>query len=230
MFNSTPGFGMQILYRPTAKLSMLSNEYWGYDTPGNSSRMRVHSDNSIQVKYYEDSTRTFSKGAFSVTVDAGCENGGGVTCGGGTTAAPGQYFLGFMVYDRMWFHRDKIGLTLGGGAIDNPGRYLVLLPPINGATATSGTPYFTQNPGDQYHAWDTSVTVDFMPSQFLTWRWEFNYRASSVPYFAGAGGVTPPGGNTGLLGSPVTLPSGALWTPDLRKSEARMTLALLVKM
>jgi hypothetical protein len=69
-----------------------------------------------------------------------------------------------------------------------------------------------------------------MPSQFLTWRWEFNYRASSVPYFAGAGGVTPPGGNTGLLGSPVTLPSGALWTPDLRKSEARMTLALLVKM
>src|SRR5258708_36339963 len=33
--------------------------------------------------------------------------------------------------------------TLSGGAIDNPGRYLVLLPPINGATAFSGTPYFT---------------------------------------------------------------------------------------
>ena len=27
------------------------------------------------------------------------------------------------------------GVTLGGGKINNPGRYLVLLPPINGATA-----------------------------------------------------------------------------------------------
>ena len=42
-----------------------------------------------------------------------------------------------MVYDRMWFHKDLFGLTLGNGAITNPGRYLVLLPPINGATATS---------------------------------------------------------------------------------------------
>jgi hypothetical protein len=230
MFNSTPGLGMQVLYRPNSSLSMLSNNYWGYDTPGNSSRMRVHSDNSIQVKYHEDSTQTWSKAAFSVTVDMGCESGGGVTCGSGSTAAPGQYFLGFMVYSRNWFNKDKIGLTIGGGAIDNPGRYLVLLPPVNGATATSGTPYFTANPGDQYHAWDASVTLDYMPSQFLTWRWEFNYRASSVPYFAGAGGVTPPGGNTGSPGSTVNLQSGALWSPDLRKSEARMTLAVLVKM
>jgi hypothetical protein len=51
-------------------------------------------------------------------------------------------------------------LTLGGGQINNPGRYLVLLPPINGATAASGTPYFTENPGDPYKAWDVSGTFD----------------------------------------------------------------------
>ena len=126
----------------------------------------------------------------------------------------------------MWFNKDKYGLTIGGGAIDNPGRYLVLLPPINGATASTGTPYFTANPGDQYHAWDSSITFDIMPSQFLTWRAEFNYRAASVPYFAGPGGVTPPGGNNGAPQSLV--PNN--WMPDLRKSEARVTLAVLVKM
>jgi hypothetical protein len=100
----------------------------------------------------------------------------------------------------------------------------VLLPPINGATAGSGTPYFPENPGDPYTAWDGSVTVDYMPSQFVTFRIEGNHRAASVPYFSGAGGVTPPGGNS--------VPAGSMvdgWTPDLRKSETRMTAALLVK-
>ncbi|HTZ89256.1 MAG TPA: hypothetical protein VMA71_02890 [Alloacidobacterium sp.] len=98
-----------------------------------------------------------------------------------------------MAYHRLWFDRDQFGLTLGGGKINNPGRYRVLLPPINGATAALGTPYFTENPGDQYKAHDTSVTFDWMPRQYITWRWEYNCRAASVPYFFGLGGVTPPG-------------------------------------
>jgi hypothetical protein len=128
------------------------------------------------------------------------------------------------VYNRLWFAHDRYALTIGGGAINNPGRYLVLLPPINGATAASGTPYFTENPGDPYKAWDASVTVDYMPSQFVTFRIEGNYRAANVPYFSGQGGVTPPGWNVLPLGSTV---SG--WAPDLAKSENRMTAAVLVK-
>jgi hypothetical protein len=129
-----------------------------------------------------------------------------------------------MAYHRLWFTKDLLALTVGGGAISNPGRYLVLMPPINGATAASGTPYFTANPGDPFKAWDMSVTFDYMPSQFVTFRSEFNRRAANVPYFSGAGGVTPPGGNVGPAGSLV--PD---WAPDLRKSENRMTIALLVK-
>jgi hypothetical protein len=226
MFNSTPGLGTQILWRPKSTVSFVTNDYWGYDTPGVPSRMRLHSDNSIQVKYFEDSTRAMSKGAFSVTVDLGCESGGGVSCSSGTAVTPGQYFIGFMLYDRMWFAKDKYGLTIGGGAIDNPGRYLVLLPPVNGATASTGTPYFTENPGQQYHAWDSSITFDYMPSQFCTMRFEYNYRAANVPYFAAPGGVTPPGGNTGT--PQVLVPNS--WTPDLRRAENRMTLAMLVKL
>ena len=63
---------------------------------------------------------------------------------------PKQSFLGFMFYNRFWFDHDLFGLTLGGGKINNPGRYLVLLPPINGEsaiTASTNSPYFTENPG-----------------------------------------------------------------------------------
>ena len=29
------------------------------------------------------------------------------------------------------------------------------------------------------------VTADYMPTEFMTFRIEFNHRAASVPYFAG---------------------------------------------
>jgi hypothetical protein len=177
------------------------------------------------VKYYDKPENALSKAAFTFTFDAGCEYGGGVSCGGGSAAAPSQTFLGFMAYNRFWFSKDLYALTVGGGAIDNPGRYLVLMPPINGATAFSGTPYFTVSPGDPFNAWDVQLAVDYMPKQFVTFRGEFNHRAANVPYFGGAGGVTPPGGNAGPAGS---LVPG--WSPDLRKSENRFTPALLVKL
>ena len=224
-FNNAPGIGGQVLWRPTGRVSIVSNNYWGKDALGIPDRKRIHTDDSIQLKYLDSPEGWVSKAAMSLTVDVGCEFGGGVTCHGGDAHTPPQYFLGFMAYNRLWFNHDLFAVTLGGGAINNPGRYLVLLPPINGATAGSGTPYFTENPGDPYRAWDTSLTFDYMPKQFITWRLEFNHRSASVPYFSGSGGVTPPGGNSAPLGS---LISG--WTPDLRKDEDRVTIALLVKL
>jgi Putative beta-barrel porin-2, OmpL-like. bbp2 len=232
-FNNRPGIGMQILWRPNGWLSILGNQYaLGEDALNTPGRIRYHTDDSIQVKYYDNPERLLDKAAFSFTGDMGCEHGGGVSCAGdsvhfvngNSVVWPKQSFLGFMLYNRLWFHKDLFGLTLGGGKINNPGRYLVLLPPINGATAASGTPYFTENPGDPYKAWDASGTWDWMPSQYITFRWEYNHRAANVPYFSGPGGVTPPGGNTGAPGSVV--PG---FFPDLRKSENRLNMAILVK-
>jgi len=225
VFNKRPGGGLQVLWRPNAAVSILSNSYLlGRDTLGTTGRTRFHSDDSIQIKYYEQPTKLLDRAAFSLTLDAGCESGGGVSCFGNTAGGPKQSFLGFMLYNRVWLHHDLFGITLGGGAMNNPGRYLVLTPPINGATAASGTPYFTQNPGDPFNAWDASATFDYMPSQFATFRFEYDHRAANVPYFAGRGGVTPPGGNTGALGSTV-----AGFVPDLRKRENRLNVAVLVK-
>jgi len=235
-FNHAPGVGGQVLWRPNGNLSFVFNNYWGTDTLGNPNRKRVHTDDSLQWKYYDKPEAPISKAAMTFTFDGGCEYGNGVvgsdgvvtgatSCSGGTAASPSQFFLGFMTYQRFWFDKDRYAFTIGGGAIDNPGRYLVLMPPINGATAFSGTPYFTFNPGDPFKAWDMQTTFDFMPSQFITFRAEYNYRHANVPYFTGEGGVTPPGGNTGPPGSFV---EG--WAPDLRNSEKRVTFALLVKL
>ncbi len=217
-FNNPLGFGGQILWRPTGSISIVGNQYYGKDTFGNADRKRVHTDDSFMIKYRDRVRATVSKAAASLTVDAGAESGGGVT-------ASTQYFLGFMAYNRIWLKHDRYAFTLGGGAIRNPGRYLVLLPPINGATALSGTSYFPANPRDPFEAWDLQLTADYMPQAFITFRTEFNHRAASVPYFSGHGGVTPPGGNQGPPGSVV---SG--WLPDLVTNENRLTLAMLIKM
>jgi hypothetical protein len=237
-FNNRPGLGFQILWRPNGWLSVLGNQYMlGEDALNTPGRVRYHTDDSIQIKYYDQPENLLSKAAFSLTGDMGCEHGGGVSCAGNSAKGPKQSFLGYMFYNRLWFDHDKYGLTIGGGQINNPGRYLVLLPPINGATATSGTPYFTENPGDPYKAWDVSGTFDWMPSQYITFRWEYNHRAANVPYFSGSGGVTPPGGNTGTPGGLVCLSGfttcdgspANTWFPDLRKTENRATIAILVK-
>jgi hypothetical protein len=44
---------------------------------------------------------------------------------------------------------------------------------------------------------DGTITLDYMPSQFITFTLEEGYRYSDVPYWSGRGGITPPGGNNG---------------------------------
>jgi hypothetical protein len=248
-FNGHPGLGGQILYRPHEWLSLVFNNYGlGTDTLGNPNRSRIHTDDSIQVRYYNKPEKVsgLDKMAFSFTGDLGCEYGGGVTCHGGA-GGPKQAFLGWMAYNRWWFGEDRYAITLGGGMLNNPGRYLTLLPPINGADAVSGSPYFTENPGDKFHAYDLTTTFDWMPRQYVTWRFETGYRHSDVPYWTGRGGVTPPGGNngspadyacsTGVSSGQTTLaaaqaacggPNG-VWFPDLRRSQFVATIAVMVK-
>jgi hypothetical protein len=216
-FNQEPGLGLQLLWRPTGSLSLLGNQYYGADTLDTPDRHRIHTDDSIMVKYSDKGGKGLSQAAASLTVDAGCETGGGTN--------PGMsHFIGLMAYNRFWFNDNHYGLTFGGGAIQNPGRYLVLLPPINGATAGSGSAYFSENPGDPFWAWDTQITGDYMPNRNLTFRVEYNFRYASVPYFAGSGGMTPTLGNTG---TPNTAVPG--FTPDLSKTENRLSVAMMIR-
>jgi hypothetical protein len=252
--NHRPGLGGQIKWTPKPWINVISNNYGlGRDDLFIPDRRRIHTDNSLEIKYFDRPERTLDKMAFSLTADAGCEYGGGVSCYGDKAGGPKQSFLGYMFYNRFWFHNDLFGLTLGGGKINNPGRYLVLLPPINGEsaiTASTNSPYFTENPGDPFKAWDTSITFDYMPKQYITFRREYDYRHANVPYWTGRGGITPPGGNTGtptdyvcnngvssgeeLLGPATTFCTSApqnssVWFPDLRRDENFIDMSILVK-
>jgi hypothetical protein len=172
----------------------------GTDTLGVPGESRIHTDDSMELRYYNQPENLgLDKLAFTLTGDLGCEYGGTgsvqVSCHNNKDGHPKQSFAGWMLYNRAWFHKDLFAMTIGGGAMDNPGRYLTLLQPINGATAVSGSPYFPEVPGTPYKAWDSTITFDYMPSQFITFRFETGYRYASVPYFSGREGITPPGGN-----------------------------------
>jgi hypothetical protein len=244
--NSRKGLGGQIKWTPFPWLNIISNEYGlGHDDLYTPHRARIHTDNSIEVKYYDKPSKAIDKMALSFTGDLGCEFGGGVSCYTDKSGGPKQSFIGFMLYDRTWFYHDIYGFTLGGGMINNPGRYLVLIPPINGETAASAalnSPYFTFNPGDPFKAWDVSGTFDYMPRQWLTFRFEGDFRHANVPYWAGHNGLTPPPGtNNGVPteyscmdGTPSLTATGCgndggLWTPNLRKREFLVDIDLLVK-
>ena len=278
-YNGHGGLGGQILWRPKPYLDFVWNNYgMGEDDAGYPGRSRVHADYSAQVKYYDQPKAFFDKAAFTITGDAGCEYGGGpavgyydphgfspemgtadtytggVNCHNSKNGRPKQMFIGTMAYARFWFKKDIYAVTLGGGLMNNPGRYLTLLPPINGATAITGTPYYTENAGDRAQMHDGTITFDYIPSQFITFRLESGYRYSDTPYWTGRGGITPPGGNNGNpahyqcasggdsgygYGNTVAAaqacagvganPATALWWPDLRTNQTVSTIAIMVR-
>jgi hypothetical protein len=232
-FNNAPGLGFQLLWRPTEWFQVLSNNYEGYDTKDAPDRLRVHTDNSVEVRYYNHPKNFFQRAAFSITQDVGEETGDGVS---GFHSGPNtfaQFFVSGMIYHRLWMDNDHIGWTIGGGYIHNPGQYLVLAPngfanplPIT-YTDSTGAHTYTANgtfgsPGSQFTGWDISTTIDWMPNELLTWRLEFVHRESSIPYFAGPGGVTSP---DGYVGTPLT-PN---WAPNLVRAESRIIGAFLVR-
>lgn len=212
---------------------------------------RIHEDDSVLVKYYDahgQNGRGISRMAFSLTADIGCEYGGGVSCTGGPNK---ESFIGAMLYNRIWWDNNRYALTIGGGAYNNPGRYLALTPPINGATAATGTSYFSQSPGMKLFQWDTQINFQYMPSDWITWWTEATFRHSNVPYWTGARGITAPGalpsGSGAASGNVNGVPGGlvcndgtaanasacandgGVWQPDLRTREIVFGAGVMVR-
>jgi len=266
-FNSRPGVGGQIEWIPNDSFKLVLNSYAvgqdnlatgsGYPANGGNPNApigqpnpggtyvnyanvtRVHEDDSVLWKYYDNAAAGsgITKKALSFTWDLGCEYGGGVHCSHGPNK---ESFFGMMLYDRTWFDHNLYAVTLGGGFMNNPGRYLALVPPINGASAVSGTPYFTANPGQKLYQWDAQLNFQYMPKDWITWWTEVTFRHSDVPYWSGTGGVTPPAGNNGspasfacnngsAMGADNCASEGGIWYPDLRSREVIWGAGVMVK-
>ncbi len=245
-YNGHLGLGGQLLWEPKEWFRFVGNQYgFGEDNLGLPHTQRIHTDDSIEVRYYNKPENSgIDKMAFSITGDAGCQYGGGITCHGGPNKSS---FLGWMGYQRFWWDKDIFAVTIGGGQMNNAGRYLTLLPPIDGAWAAVGSAYFPELPGSTAKMYDGTLTLQYMPRQYITWWAELGYRHSNVPYFSGRGGITPPGGNNGLpqyftcmngtsagtaaLAAAQAACGGAnnVWFPDLRESTSSLGFGVMVK-
>jgi len=213
-WNKQIGIGSSTYWRPNENLQFVANFYLaGHDMRNNADVLRFHHDHSIVGRYYKSkSGRGISQAAISINNHYGFQTG---NLGDGTkVSSKDNYMLGTSIANRIWFAKNKLAITLRGDYVTNPGAYLAFSPsPVaandfNDALAV----------GDDLELIQGTVTFDIMPSDRFTFRLEYGYRDSNMPYFAGPGGTTSP---DGYPDTPTTN-----WRPDLVKSEGRFTAAV----
>lgn len=207
-WNSALGIGSSNYYRPTENLQLVANFYYGKDSR-NIDRIRFHHDNSIVARYFKNKdSKGISQAAFSLNTHYGFQSGAGVS-------ASDQYMAGTSLANRIWFNQNKLALTLRGDVITNPGTYLAFSPsPVANNDFNDA---MANDPKQQLNIGQFTATFDIMPNDFVTFRVEYGFRNSNVPYFAGRGGTTSP---DGWIDTPVNT-----WRPDLQKAEHRLTFA-----
>ncbi len=229
-YSNSPGVGNSNYYRPNENLQLVANFYLGRDTQnpdsnGNQSdRLRFHHDNSIVYRYYNNiANKGLSQAAFSINSHYGFQSNDAAD---DQVKASQNFMLGTSVASRLWFMENKIGITLRGD-------YLTNQSVVNGINTS---PYLTFNPaaaGSVPNGFDTAIadgkklrlgqltaTLDIMPNEFVTFRLEYGYRLSSIPYFTGRGGTTSP---SGWVNGPV---GDNPWAAALLTEEQRITAAV----
>jgi len=207
-WNQSLGLGSSTYWRPNEDLQVVANFYINGKDSRNSDAARFHHDNSAVYRYFKNKQGNgISQAAFSLNSHYGFQSGDGVE-------AKDNYLLGTSLANRVWFAKNKLALTLRGDVLTNPGAYLAFSPsPVadndfNDALAA----------GKDLKMFQGTATFDVMPNDFVTFRIEYGYRSSNIPYFAGPGGTTSP---DGWIDTPTDN-----WRPDLRKSENRVTFAV----
>jgi hypothetical protein len=208
-WNNSLGVGNSNYYRPTENLQLVANFYLGKDTR-NSDRLRFHHDNSVVARYFKNkSSSGISQAAFSLNTHYGFQHGDGVS-------RSDQYMAGTSLANRVWFFRNRLAFTLRGDIVTNPGLYLAYSP--SPVADNDFNDAIANDPEQKLKIFQGTATFDIMPSDYMTFRFEYGHRNANVPYFAGSGGTTSPDGWVD------TNPTG--WRPDLRKNENRVTVAV----
>lgn len=229
-FSNGPGLGSSTYYRPSENLQLVANFYLGRDTQnpdteGNQSkRLRFHHDNSIVGRYFNNpESNGITQAAFSLNSHYGFQSNNEE---GDIVKAKDNFMVGTSLANRIWFNKNKMALTLRGDYMTNQSvvnsvnvaPYLAFTPAATGDVPNNFDEAIAN--GDKLKIFQFTTTFDIMPSDFVTFRLEYGYRSSSVPYFTGAGGTTSASGWTNS-------PAGATpWAADLKKSENRITLAV----
>ncbi len=207
-WNKGIGFGNSNYYRPNENLQLVANFYVGKDNRTNT--VRFHHDNSIVARYFKNvSSKGLSQAAFSINSHYGFQNGDGVT-------AKANYLIGTSIANRVWFNKNKLACTFRGDFVSNPGLYLAFSP--SPVTPNAFTDAIAKDPKQKLNIFQFTSTFDVIPNDYVTFRLEYGFRKSNVPYFVGTGGTTSP---DGWATTPINN-----WKPDLRNTDHRITLAM----
>lgn len=207
------GIGNSNYFRPNENLQLVANFYYGKDTRNNS-RIRFHHDNSVVKRYYNRAkNRGISQAAFSINSHYGFQSGDGIK-------PKDHYMAGTSIAHRLWLFKNKFALTLRADVITNPGLYLAFTP--SPVAPNDFTDAISNDPKQKLNIFQVNATVDVMPNDYITFRIEYGYRKSNVPYFADKDGTTSP---DGWIDTPVNS-----WRPDLKKNENRITVAANFRM
>jgi hypothetical protein len=207
-WNKGIGFGNSNYYRPNDNWQFVANFYYGNDNRNET--MRFHHDNSIVARYFKNKkSKGLSQAALSLNTHYGFQDGGGIK-------ASEQYMVGSSMANRLWFCSNKLALTLRADFVRNPGLYLAFSP--SNVTPNDFTDAIAADPKQDLTIYQGTATFDIMPNDFVTFRFEYRYRNSNNPYFAGRGGTTSPDGwmDTAIEN----------WRPDLVRNESGVTLAV----
>lgn len=229
-YSKSPGVGSSTYWRPNENLQLVANFYLGRDTDkpdtlGNqSNRIRFHHDNSVVGRYFEKAgAKAISQAALSVNTHYGCQSNDAAD----DQVDPSQNFMtGASLANRVWFYKNKLALTLRADYMTNQSvvngvnesPYLAFTPAVTGDKPNNYDLALAQN--KKLELFQFTSTFDVMPNDYVTFRLEYVYRQSSIPYFTGHGGTTSASGWTN--GPTTILP----WAADLRKTENRLTLAV----
>ena len=222
-FNRQPALGNSNYYRPNENLQLVANFYYGNDSrPGTAdsisgraaypSVVRFHHDNSIVARYYHKDKKGplhgITQAAFSLNTHYGFQSG--TDAAGNDVKIKDNYMFASSLANRLWFAKNKLAFATRVGFVKNPSRYLSFNPSVVGFTDTDASKLTVQ---------EFTGTFDIMPSDFVTFRFEYLHRSANVPYFAGHGGTTSPTGYADQV-----LPKN--YVPDLRDTEDRVIFAV----
>lgn len=207
-WNKSIGIGNSNYWRPNENWQIAGNFYLGRDS--RTSITRFHHDNSVIARYFNrPGSKGISQAAISINNHYGFQRGTGAGSGD-------HYMTGSSIASRTWFNKNKLAVTLRGDYIANPGLYLAFTPsPVSPNDFTDAV---AADPRQKLNIFQGTATLDIMPSDYVTFRFEYGYRKSNVPYFAGKGGTTS---SDGWIDTPTTS-----FRPDLQKKENRLTVAM----
>jgi hypothetical protein len=192
------GGGWQLSWSPSERLSATHNFLVG-NFDKDPSRTRFYTDNNLQWLYAKPGLPWLQRLAIAAVAEYGFETAGT------SPALPAVQMAGASLYHRAELN-DQWALSARGSVFSDPQALQALTLPNNLSLPSS----------DPLLAREATLTLDYKPAAWVTYRLEYRHDWSSIPYIVGPGGLTPPAGQ-------------ANWKPDLLTSGDRLTANATVR-